>query len=32
MEREPKGSIERIAKATRGKRKAVGMDVDPEVW
>lgn len=32
MEREPKAPIERLAKATRGKRKEVGMDVDPEVW
>jgi beta-galactosidase/beta-glucuronidase len=32
MEREPKASIERIAAATRGKRKQVAMDVDPEVW
>lgn len=31
MQREPKAAIERIAEATRGKRKAVMMDVDPEV-
>jgi hypothetical protein len=31
MKREPKVPIERIAKATRGARKSVGMDVDPEV-
>ncbi|HEU0034966.1 MAG TPA: glycoside hydrolase family 2 TIM barrel-domain containing protein [Kofleriaceae bacterium] len=29
--REPKARIDRIAKATRGKRKQVAMDVDPEV-
>jgi hypothetical protein len=28
--REPKADVARIAIATRGKRKAVGMDVDPE--
>jgi beta-galactosidase/beta-glucuronidase len=32
MNREPKAPLDRIAKATRGKRKSVGMDVDPEVW
>lgn len=32
MDREPKAPIERIAAATRGKRKQVAMDVDPEVW
>lgn len=32
MAREPKAPLERLAKATRGKRKSVGMDVDPEVW
>jgi beta-galactosidase/beta-glucuronidase len=32
MDREPKVPVERIAKATRGKRKDVAMDVDPEVW
>ncbi|HVI01665.1 MAG TPA: glycoside hydrolase family 2 TIM barrel-domain containing protein [Enhygromyxa sp.] len=32
MDREPKGPVERIAAATRGKRKEVAMDVDPEVW
>jgi beta-galactosidase/beta-glucuronidase len=32
VEREPKAPIERIAAATRGKRKQVAMDVDPEVW
>jgi hypothetical protein len=32
MDREPKAPLERIAKATRGKRKEVAMDVDPEVW
>ncbi|HLL22265.1 MAG TPA: glycoside hydrolase family 2 TIM barrel-domain containing protein [Kofleriaceae bacterium] len=31
MRREPKFEMERIAEATRGKRKAVAMDVDPEV-
>jgi beta-galactosidase/beta-glucuronidase len=31
MKREPKFGLERIAEATRGKRKAVAMDVDPEV-
>jgi beta-galactosidase/beta-glucuronidase len=31
MAREPKAPIERIAKATLGVRKSVGMDVDPEV-
>lgn len=29
--REPKADMGRIARATRGKRKAFGMDVDPEV-
>jgi beta-galactosidase/beta-glucuronidase len=29
--REPKADVTRIATATRGKRKAVAMDVDPEV-
>jgi hypothetical protein len=29
--REPKAAIARLADATRGKRKAVAMDVDPEV-
>ena len=28
--REPKVPVERIAEATRGKRKSVAMDVDPE--
>jgi beta-galactosidase/beta-glucuronidase len=32
MDRVPKAAIERLAKATRGKRKEVAMDVDPEVW
>ncbi len=31
MQREAKVPLERIAEATRGKRKAVAMDVDPEV-
>jgi hypothetical protein len=29
--REPKADVQRIAAASRGKRKAVAMDVDPEV-
>jgi hypothetical protein len=29
--REPKAAIARLADATRGKRKSVAMDVDPEV-
>jgi beta-galactosidase/beta-glucuronidase len=29
--RQPKADVARIAKATRGKRKAVAMDVDPEM-
>jgi hypothetical protein len=31
MRREPKFELARIAEATRGKRKSVAMDVDPEV-
>jgi beta-galactosidase/beta-glucuronidase len=29
--REPKAAVKRLAEATRGKRKSVAMDVDPEV-